>query len=125
MYYFFKRKNASFLTFHQLPLPSTNLHLHKGQKLQRCPLFSHQNLLFHDKRLLFGNKRLRTSNRSLLIFVRSLLIFVRSLLLTDRSLLFLVQKVQKVQPVFVCYIVICVCNYMTDVQRDTNLLLSC
>ena len=88
--------------------------------LQRCPLFSHQNLLFYDKRLLFGNKRLRTSNRSLLLFVRSLLIFVRSLLLTDRSLLFQVQKVQKVQPVFVCYIVDCVCNYIADVQRDTK-----
>ena len=52
-------------------------------------------------RLLFGNKRLRTNNRSLLLTARSLLIFVRSLLLNARSLLFQVQKVQKVQPVFV------------------------
>ena len=93
MYCFFRRKNASFLTFHQLPLPSTNLHLHKGQKLQRCPLFSHQNLLFHDKRLLLGNKRLLLIVRSLLLIVRSLLLIVRSLLLTTKSLQFQVQKV--------------------------------
>ena len=95
-----------------------------SQRPERC-LFSHQNLLFHDKRLLFGNKRLRTINRSLLIFVRSLLLIDRSLLLTARSLLFRVKKVQKVQPVFVCYIVDCVFNYMTDVQCDTNILPSC
>ena len=64
-------------------------------------------------RLLFGNRRL-------LIFVRSLLLIVRSLLLTARSLLFQVQKVQKVQPVFVCPIVNCTCNYIVDVQHDTD-----
>ena len=53
---------------------------------------------------------------------------VRSLLLTARNLLFQVQKVQKVQkvqPVFVSYIGNFVCNYMTDVQCDTNILSSC
>ena len=39
--------------------------------------------------------------------------------------IFRCRKCRKCNLFFVCYIVDCVCNYITDVQRDTNLPSSC